>query len=326
MRIQSSDMPHINIVTGGSGFIGSNLVKQLLSAGQEVVSIDNFSINGGLKPEWDFDHSHLTRFQTDVSELSLGIKKDLIEKIKDRSLAIWHLAANSDIQNSATDPYPDFRNTLGTTLGVIEIAKFNKVSQIIFASSSAVYGDHDGIAVSETELKLNPTSNYGVMKLCSEKILLNFCEVNAVPLRIFRFPNVIGTPLTHGVINDLFRKLIRHPEVIQVLGDGLQQKPFLHVADLIEIMIQLSSDADDIDIINIGPCDDGVTINFLAESLRDTFSPSTNLIYENNPFGWVGDIPKYSLDVSKMLGLFPQFSFGSKDAISRVISDLKETL
>jgi UDP-glucose 4-epimerase len=319
-------MPHINIVTGGSGFIGSNLVKQLLSAGQEVVSIDNFSINGGLKPGWDFDHSNLTRFQTDVSELSLGVMNDLIEIIKDRSPTIWHLAANSDIQNSATDPYPDFRNTLGTTLGVLEIAKSNKVSQIIFASSSAVYGDHDGIAVSETELNLNPTSNYGVMKLCSEKILLNFCEVNAVPLRIFRFPNVIGTPLTHGVINDLFHKLIRHPEVVQVLGDGLQQKPFLHVADLIEIMIQLSSVANDIDIMNIGPSDNGVTIKFLAESLRDTFSPSTNLIYENNPFGWVGDIPRYSLDVSKMSGLFPRFSFSSKDAISRVILDLKETL
>jgi len=319
-------MTHINIVTGGSGFIGSNLVRRLLSTGQEVVSIDDYSINGGLQPDWDFDHNNLTRFQTDISELSLGVKNDLIEIIKDRSPRIWHLAANSDIQNSATDPYPDFQNTLGTTLGAIEIAKFWKVTQIIFASSSAVYGDHNGVAVSEGELKLNPTSNYGVMKLCSERILLNFCELNSIPLNIFRFPNVIGIPLTHGVINDLFHKLIKYPEVIQVLGDGLQQKPFLHVADLIEIMIHASSNANDIDIMNISPSDAGVTISFLAEKLRDTFSPSTNLIYENNPFGWVGDIPKYSLDVSKLLGLFPQFSFSSNDAISRVIIDLKETL
>ncbi len=318
-------MLHLNIVTGGSGFIGSNLVRRLLSEGEEVVSVDNYSINNGVKPDWDFEHINLTRFEADVSDLSIGFKKDLIEKVNDRSAKIWHLAANSDIQNSAIDPYPDFRNTLGTTLGVLEISKFCTVKQVIFASSSAIYGDHHGIAVSERELELNPTSNYGVMKLCSEKILFNFCKVNKIPLNIFRFPNVIGTPLTHGVINDLFHKLIKSPEIVQVLGDGLQQKPFLHVEDLVEIMILAARDANDVEVMNIGPTDSGVTINFLAEALRDAFSPSTNLIYESTPFGWVGDIPRYSLDVSKMLNLSPRFSFSSCDAISRVILDLKKS-
>ena len=308
---------------GGSGFIGTNLVRRLTGLGEDVISIDDYSILKGQKPVWDFDHVRLIRFPVDLSSPNFELQDALKEKIGLTPTVIWHLAANSDIQNSATDPIVDYRNTLGSTLRVIDFSKFLNISKIVFASSSAVYGDHLGVAVSEDEKNLVPTSNYGIMKLASEQLLKNFCDTHQLPLQIFRFPNVIGTPLTHGVIHDLFNKFVHLPTEVQILGDGFQQKPFLHVSHLIEVMISQLSSQSLLDVMNVGPNDNGITIHELAEMLRDRFSPTTKLIYQDTATGWKGDIPRYSLIVSKMLVHFPHLEFKSLDAVNMTINELE---
>ena len=316
----------INVVTGGSGFVGSNLVTRLLDMGQEVISIDNYSITKGKQPYWNYEHAMLTKYEYELGNLDPNFKLTLKSRIKQKTLRLWHLAANSDIQNSANNPVRDYRDTLGSTVELIDIFKHFNTSQIFFASSSAIYGNHDGKQTSESEISLKPTSNYGIMKLASEQLLINHCESRNTPLWIFRFPNVIGLPLTHGVVHDLFNKLKETPETLQILGDGFQQKPFLHVSNLVDILIEASKLKKDLEILNIGPSDSGITIREVAETLQKKFSPSPRVIYENKKTGWNGDIPIYSLDVSKMRSLFELSNFSSRDSLAKVIAQLVATI
>ena len=313
----------LNLVTGGSGFIGSNLVTRLLNNHEKVISIDNYSTMGHNVPKSEFSHVNLERFNFDFAKDYDTFDQSFLIKLKKEKIRIWHLAANSDIQNSATRPQLDYKNTLGTTLNVVEISNNFDVEKIYFASSSAVYGDHLGKQTSELEVKLLPTSNYGVMKLASELILLNYSRNKNLKIQIFRFPNVIGTPLTHGVINDFYNKLINLPKNLNVLGNGLQRKPFLHVDDLLEVMLSYNSDDPKIDVLNIGPVDDGIQIQDIAAKMRNCLSPNTELIYGETEGGWIGDVPKYSLNIEKMLKKLPNCRFVSRDAIEKVLTELE---
>ena len=315
-----------HMVFGGSGFIGSNLVRELLESDKNVISIDNYSIFGGTVPDHEIANENLIRFRKDLSKNDRDFESLLESTLGDNPVILWHFAANSDIQKSATDPSFDYTDTLGTSLSVTRFIKFLNVKKVVFASSSAIYGDHGGIPVSEDEIFLNPSSNYGVMKLASERVLASSCDYAQIPLQIFRFPNVIGLPLTHGVINDIYKKLKKLPSEVQLLGDGTQQKPFMHVKNLISAMISQVEEECVFDVMNLGPNDLGLTIRVVAERLRDAFSPKTELLYQQTPFGWVGDIPKYSLDVSKMLEKFPEHNISSLDSVNRVIHELGELI
>ena len=126
-----------------------------------------------------------------------------------------------------------------TTFNLLEVAK-NILLKISFTSSSAVYGDYGKKTIEENDGPLMPISNYGAMKLASEALCFSAYEGFLEKLRIFRLPNVVGTPATHGVILDFIKKLVKNPKKLNVLGNGEQQKSYLHVNDLVEGMIYLS--------------------------------------------------------------------------------------
>ena len=161
------------------------------------------------------------------------------------------------------------------------------------------------------------------MKLASELTLLNHARDKHLRVQIFRFPNVIGTPLTHGVIHDFYNQLIGQPRSLNVLGNGYQQKPFLHVDDLIKVMLLYRAVDPKADVLNIGPVDDGIQIRELAERMRDFFSPETEIIYGKTTGGWIGDVPRYSLNVEKLLKNLSSCKFISEDAIEKVMIELK---
>ena len=127
-----------------------------------------------------------------------------------------------------------------TTFNLLEMARKYSVRNFYFASSSAVYGDHGNKNIDENTGPLMPISNYGAMKLASEAQCFAAFESFLDKLRVFRFPNVVGTPATHGVIFDFINKLKKNPTRLDVLGDGTQQKSYLHVNDLVQGMIHLS--------------------------------------------------------------------------------------
>ena len=299
------------LVTGSAGFIGCNLTATLLARGARVVGVDNFSrgtkanlANIGRDPHFSFkevDMANLDAYRLAFQSLH---EEDPITEV-------WHMAANSDIPAGSADINIDLRDTFMTTFNTLLIMKEFKIPVIAFASSSAIYGDLGERILTEDIGPLLPISNYGAMKLASEAIISAASESFLSRAYLFRFPNVIGVPATHGVMLDFVRKLMLNPDNLSVLGDGTQQMSYLQVKELIEAMLFIRDKATEkLAVFNIGPGDDGVTVRFIAEEIVRESSPSATITFGNGNKGWVGDVPRfaYSVDKLKALGFKSQLS------------------
>jgi UDP-glucose 4-epimerase len=296
-----------HLITGGAGLVGVNPARGLRRRGDPVLLVDNLSrgrrANLGVL-EADAGVRLVVADCADRDALLLAVASAGLEG---RIEQVWHLAANSDIAAGGADLRVDVRDTFLTTTGVLE-AIFSPSARI--ASSSAVYGDLGGRAAAEDDGPLQPISNYGAMKLASEAQIRAACETFLERANVFRFPNVVGVPATHGVIVDFVRKLAADPRRLQVLGDGAQKKPYLHVRDLVDAMLvltdQLGADRPEggLNIVNIGPDDDGITVREIAEMTAAALSPGASLEYGTTPGGWPGDVPcfGYAVDKARRLG------------------------
>jgi UDP-glucose 4-epimerase len=316
----------VSIVAGGAGFIGSNLVKRLVSENRLIVVLDNLSRG---KIEYlqllGLDYSGQVRFiNTDLSsihETQRAFEYALsIGKVDE----LWHLAANSDISAGIVDANLDFRDTFQTTLTLLEAMKKHQVKNIHFASSSAIYGDLGTTTLHESIGPLLPISNYGAMKLASEATISAACESFLERANIFRFPNVVGCPATHGVILDFVKKIIISPQKLEVLGNGSQQKSYLHVVDLVDAMlfIRKNQNAKGPFPINIGPVDSGVSVKFIAETVCQMLSPHAEICYGVENRGWVGDVPRFIYSVERLLKFGWKPKLGSADAIKLAIREV----
>jgi UDP-glucose 4-epimerase len=189
-------------------------------------------------------------------------------------------------------------------------------SRIAFASSSAIYGEQTG-ALREDSGPLLPISNYGAMKLASEAVI-SAATTDAVERAwIFRFPNVVGSRGTHGVIYDFLHKLQRRQDELEVLGDGTQQKPYLHVAALLDAMLYITAHGPDrINLYNIGPQDEGVTVKDIAAAVLEASAHSgTRIRYTGGDRGWLGDVPRFHYCVDKLAALGWRPDQSSREAI-----------
>ena len=314
-----------HIILGGAGFIGSNLAAVLVHSDTKVVVLDDLS-NGKLEYLRNLPPDSLKFFEVDLSGvMPVELLVFISRYIGSEPISIWHFAANSDIQKGIANPRIDFMHTLATTITALNLAEYFNPQTLVFASSSAIYGDANGIPFTESQNSFDPISTYGVMKLASEQTIKCFRDrISNTKIRIYRFPNVIGLPLTHGVIHDFYSKLITSPPTLQVLGDGNQCKPFLHVDDLIFAMSLLNENKSFFEVFNIGPADNGITIRKLAEKMRDEISPRSILQYGNTPYGWKGDVPKYSFDTSKSFEFGLTTGFSSERSVDRVLNSLKK--
>jgi UDP-glucose 4-epimerase len=310
------------LVTGAAGFIGSHLVDRLLAEGHTIVGIDNFSL--GTKQHI----SHLAgnpnyRFiEADLNKPEAYREAVLAEAQAEPFDTIWHLAANSDISAGVANPDIDLRDTFMTTFNVVKLVRELKVTKLAFASTSAVYGDRPTLLTEDSGPML-PISNYGAMKLASEAIIRAAVESGLPRAWVFRFPNVIGSRATHGALYDFIKKLRRDPTQLPVLGDGTQQKPYLHVSELVEAMIFIwKTTAEKFNYYNIGPIGDGTLVKFIAETAVRLNSPAAKINYGVGNRGWVGDVPKFDYSVEKLskLGWSPKLN--SDQAVVRTLEEL----
>jgi len=184
------------------------------------------------------------------------------------------MVANSDIGAGVADPNVDLKDTFLSTFNVLVAMREAHIRKIAFASTSAVYGVHEE-TLEENIGPLFPISNYGAMKLASEALISAAVESYLERAWIFRFPNVIGPRATHGIIFDLLTKLSRQPADLEVLGDGTQQKPYLHVSELIEAMLWICEHAKD-------PLNISRALRFAPEELGATVVPSRMLQIDCN--------------------------------------------
>jgi len=321
-----STISKVSIIAGGAGFIGVNLAKKLVSLGHVVVIGDNLSLGSKKNVEQWVSPNFDDFLETDVS--SFDGAASLFEfclKRHGRIDEVWHLAANSDIPAGVDDPSVDLKDTFMTTFWLLEACRKFGVRKFNFASSSAVYGDWSGIQLSETLGPLKPISNYGAMKLASEAQICAAGEAFLDSANIFRFPNVVGIPGTHGVILDFKNKLKATKDVLNVLGDGSQKKSYLHVSELVSAMIYVSgrvTDTKSAMIINVGCDDDGILVSDIATIVRDIVSPQATIVYGDGTRGWLGDVPKFSYDISRLkaLGWLPKYT--SREAVVKAAKEL----
>jgi UDP-glucose 4-epimerase len=312
-------------ISGVAGFIGCRLAGELLKRGETVAGFDNLCRGSLQNLNSVRDHPNFTFSAIDLADLDAYRKALRLVHAQQPVSEIWHMAANSDIPAGVSDPNVDFRDTFLTTFNSLILMKELGIGIMAFASSSAVYGDLGNEVLTEDIGPLFPISNYGAMKLASEAAISAALESYLQNAFVFRFPNVIGVPATHGVIQDFMRKLKATPGNLDVLGDGTQQKSYLHVDDLIDALLYIRNEAHDrLNYFNVAGNDDGVTVKFIAEAVVSRVAPGATITFGQGNRGWVGDVPKFKYSTLKLssLGWRPRLS--SVQAIEKAVNEIAE--
>lgn len=315
----------VNLITGGAGFIGVNLARGLLAANEKVIAVDDLS-RGRLEFTKPFENNPKFIFV----KLDCASPRALCEGISalhesEAITDVWHMAANSDIPAGVSDPQIDLQRTFMTTFVTLLLMRDLNIPVIHFASSSAVYGDFGDLAISETSGPFEPISNYGAMKLASEAQIRAALESYLQRANVFRFPNVVGVPATHGVIIDLIRKARAAPNGFDVLGDGTQRKIYLHVEDLVNAMLFIRKRASGrYNVFNIGPKDDGIAVREIAEAVRNKVAPGSVIHYGAGNKGWVGDVPRFHYATDRLAALGWVSSMGSRSAIAKAVEQIAD--
>jgi UDP-glucose 4-epimerase len=313
------------LVTGGAGFVASNVIDRLLAGNEIVFAVDNLSLGSVQNLEHYRGGGSFRFIEADLADVD-AYRAAIAELTRQTPIhEVWHLAANSDIRAGSLDSALDLRDTFMTTFNTVRLMDEFSIRRLIFASSSAVYGDRRDVELAEDSGPLLPISNYGAMKLASEALISAAAQRFMEKALIFRFPNVVGMPATHGIVLDLVNRLRTSPELLSVLGDGSQKKQYLHVTELVDAMMWCRDHGDrGLDVFNIGPDDSGVTVRQIAEEVVAAVAPEARIQFGVGKQGWIGDVPhfRYSIEKLKRLGWEP--SLHSGDAVRRAIAEISQ--
>jgi UDP-glucose 4-epimerase len=275
------------IVTGGAGFIGSHLVDALIERGDDVTVIDNLSTPA--------------RFMNRKAALVRGDLLDrnfVSEKIKDVDFLI-HFAANPDVRIGAEDPSVHMDQNVLATYNVLEAIRLNNIDNIVFASSSTVYGNANTIPTQESYGPLVPVSLYGASKLACEAMICSYAHTFGKMAWIYRLANIIGPRSNHGVIVDFFNKLNKNPESMEILGNGKQKKSYLYVSDCVNAILAGLKSKEQVNIFNIGS-NDSIEVIDIAKTVSKTMGLNPQFTFTGGRGGWKGDVPVMLLDTSKI--------------------------
>lgn len=299
MRLLGDSVQRI-FVTGGAGFIGSHVVDILIPQGYDVTVYDNLS-NGHLEYiEPHMGHPRFKFVKADILDLDT-----LQEHMRGHDL-VWHLAANTDIIGSHEQPLRDLRDCTVGTVNVLEAMRRLGIRPMLFASTGAVYGNLcDSEFVDETAGPLMPVSTYGAGKIGSEAFIAAYCHVYGLRAWIYRFGNVVGARMTHGVIYDFIHKFRENPRELLIRGDGRQEKNYFLVEECIEGMafgfrhIPLDEDKP-CEILNLGTTTVS-RVTYIAEVVREEMGlRDATIRIEGTKKAWPGDQPRVHFRVDKM--------------------------
>lgn len=298
-------------VTGAAGFIGSHLAEYLHAQGGSVTGYDNLSSG---KRKWIrhlLNHPRFTFLKADLLDL-----KTLKKAVRGHDI-VFHLAANTDIPKGHTDPRIDFENCTVGTFHMLEAMRANGARQLIFASSSTVFGEPPIRPTPETVGPMLPISLYGAGKMAAEGLISAYSHLFGIQAWMFRFGNVVGARMGHGVIYDFIRKLKSNPRELEILGDGRQEKNYFLVEDCIAGMLFAFQHAREkpCDVFNLGT-ETTITAEEIARIVVEEMGLNgVRFRFTGGSQGWPGDVPLVIYDVSKMKRLGWEARYSSAEAV-----------
>jgi UDP-glucose 4-epimerase len=297
-----------HLITGAAGFIGSNLAKKLLAAGEEVIGIDCFTdyYSRDLKErniEIILDNSNFTFIEKDL------LKTDLQNLLKDVNY-IYHQAAQAGVRSSWGEDFEIYnQNNILLTQKLLEAAKdAENLKKFVYASSSSVYGDTDQLPMQEKN-RLQPVSPYGVSKLAGENLAYLYYKNFKVPTVSLRYFTVYGEGQRPDMAFHIFIKAFLTGGKINIFGDGKQSRNFTYVGDIARANILAAKKAPAGEIINIGGSGRGIVLNETLDLIKELTNCETEINYTEKV---KGDVKHTSADTSKaekLLGYQPRVSF-----------------
>ena len=289
------------LVTGGAGFIGSNIVDGLIEAGHQAIIVDNLSTG---KKE---------NLNKQAEFYNLDIRDQELKKVFDENKIshVIHHAAQIDVQHSINDPLYDAQNNILGTINLLECCKSYNVDKIIYASSAAVYGEPDYLPIDE-EHPIKAMSPYGISKHTPEHYIKMYNELYDLKYTIFRYANAYGPrqdPKGEGGVVSIFVDKMLAEERPVIFGDGQQTRDFIYVADLVKANLMALNQGDNI-LVNIST-ESRDSVNDLVDYLNDILPYNLEAIYKK---ARQGDIRHSSLANEKakeLLGWAPNYDFKS---------------
>ncbi len=285
------------LVTGGSGFIGSNLVELLLKEGVKVKVLDNLS------------SGHIENISRFVSAGDIEfIKGDVLdaetvnEATKDVDV-VYHMAASVGRQRSIDNPVLDSSINLIGTVNVLEGMRKNGVNKIVYSSSAAIFGELKEPTIDENHVQ-DADSPYGVSKLAAEKMILSYSGIHGITGICLRYFNIYGKNQrfdAYGNVIPIFAKRIYDNSNITIFGDGTQTRDFVNVADVARANYISSLKCDKTSVYNIGS-GSTITINELAKMMQDISGITVEIDYKPERVGDVKHCKANSSKIEKELG------------------------
>jgi UDP-glucose 4-epimerase len=301
-------------VTGGAGFVGSNLADALEGAGHDVVIIDNFSTGqrrflaerpfGGKVVELD-----LTERVESIADALAGVD------------AVFHLAANADVRHGWSDSRRDLEQNVLGTLNLADAMRLAGVRRLLFSSTGSTYGEAVLIPTPEDCPIPVQTSLYGASKTAAEGYLGAYSEGGHLDVTVFRFVSILGPRYTHGHVIDFCRQLRRDPRRLLILGDGTQRKSYLDISDCVTAMLTRLSESPRFEVFNVGH-PDYCTVNDSASWICQRFGVEPVLRYTGGDRGWVGDNPFIWLDTKRIQATGWRARIGIRPAVERTVDYL----
>jgi UDP-glucose 4-epimerase len=302
-------------VVGGAGFIGSHLVDLLVERGSVTV-YDNLSIG-----KVEFIAGHLESGKARLVKADALDLPALTAAMKDHDV-VFHLAANPEARWGLERTRFDLEQGTIAVYNSLESARLNGLKKFVFSSSGTVYGNTPE-PCAEQDLGHLPISLYGASKFAGEALISAFVECFQLQGYIVRFGNVVGGRGTHGAILDFSKKLKAHPDHLDVLGDGRQSKPYLHVTDCaLGLLYILDHAPDSLNVYNLGPSD-WTSVKRIAEMCVSASPyPNARIEYSGGTQGWPGDVPVSRLVPDKLAKLGFKLRYTSDQAVEMAVAQI----
>lgn len=303
-------------ITGGAGFIGTNLVEFFSEnyPKSKIIIYDNFKFS---YKNFNYVVKKLNNPNIKIIKADLNNRTKLKNSIPERAIVI-HLAANADIAASINNPLLDFNSTVITS-NILEASRIKNIKHFIFTSGSGVYGDSKKVLNESKIDSINPVSFYGASKLGCEGLIYAYSNMFNIKVTVFRMANIIGKYATHGVIHDLLIKLSRNSKELIVLGNGNQNKSYLHITDLMRAFKKVIFYKRKLPMtINVAT-NDLIKVKEIVNRIIKISKLQPKVIYTGGKIGWKGDVAyiKLSNQLFKKYGWSPKLS--SLKAVDRTI-------